>query len=287
MANSRLGLRTRPGLIRNFTEGLSSIDADARLFIDAVGITNQIQINAINQLVIDLKNKGLWEKMKAVWPFVGGTSSSHRFNLKNSSTSDSAFYLTFAGGLTHSSTGVLPNGTTGYADTKIQPSTILTAANWHFSYYCRTNIATSIDFDMGVGTDLGLYSSSMFLRRSTDTAGFDTGNAGGNNRITASSQTNSQGFYIGSIRSATDRILLRNNVSIASSTANNTNVLHDSNITLFAYNERAFNSIGLSPAFFGRKEAAFISIGDGLTDTEAADLYTAVQDFQTTLGRQV
>lgn len=286
MANSRLGLRTRPGLIRNFTE-TSGADSDVTAFLTAANITDATQVNAITQLVADLKNKSLWEKMKAVWPFVGGSSSSHRFNLKNPGTADSAFYLTFVGGLTHSSTGVLPNGTTGYADTKIQPSTVLTAANWHFSYYSRTNVAGSGDFDMGVGTDLGFYTSSMFLRRSTDTSAFDSGNVASGNRITASSQTNSQGFYVGSIRSATDRILLRNNVSIASSTANNTNVLHDSNITLFAYNQRAFNSIGLSPAFFGSKEAAFISIGDGLTNQEASDLYDMVVAFQTTLGRQV
>jgi hypothetical protein len=32
---------------------------------------------------------------------------------------------------------------------------------------------------------------------------------------------------------------------------------------------------------------AFASIGDGLTQTNVDDLYTAVQRFQTTLGRQV
>jgi hypothetical protein len=35
------------------------------------------------------------------------------------------------------------------------------------------------------------------------------------------------------------------------------------------------------------QECAFASIGDGLTDTEAVNFYTAVQRFQTTLGRQV
>jgi hypothetical protein len=35
------------------------------------------------------------------------------------------------------------------------------------------------------------------------------------------------------------------------------------------------------------RECAFASFGEGLTDTENADLYTAVQTYQTTLGRQV
>jgi S-DNA-T family DNA segregation ATPase FtsK/SpoIIIE len=40
-------------------------------------------------------------------------------------------------------------------------------------------------------------------------------------------------------------------------------------------------------AQFSNYENAFASIGDGLTDTEASNFYTAVQAFQTTLGRQV
>jgi hypothetical protein len=36
-----------------------------------------------------------------------------------------------------------------------------------------------------------------------------------------------------------------------------------------------------------QRNCAFASIGDGLTDTEAANFYTAVQAYQTTLGRQV
>ena len=35
------------------------------------------------------------------------------------------------------------------------------------------------------------------------------------------------------------------------------------------------------------RQFAFVSIGDGLTDVESANFYTAVQTFQTTLGRQV
>ena len=38
---------------------------------------------------------------------------------------------------------------------------------------------------------------------------------------------------------------------------------------------------------FSNKECAFCSIGYDLTDTEVATLYTIVQNFQTTLGRQV
>jgi hypothetical protein len=38
---------------------------------------------------------------------------------------------------------------------------------------------------------------------------------------------------------------------------------------------------------FGSKQCAFASIGDGLTDADALNLYTIVQAYQTALGRQV
>jgi hypothetical protein len=42
-----------------------------------------------------------------------------------------------------------------------------------------------------------------------------------------------------------------------------------------------------SGTFYSTKQCAFASIGDGLTDTEAANLYTAVQNFQVALSRNV
>ena len=38
---------------------------------------------------------------------------------------------------------------------------------------------------------------------------------------------------------------------------------------------------------FGTGSFRFFSIGDGLTDSEAINLYTAVQTFQTSLSRNV
>ena len=56
--------------------------------------------------------------MKALYPFVGGTATSHKFNLKDPRDLDAAFRLQFNGGWTHNSNGVTPNGTNGYADNK-------------------------------------------------------------------------------------------------------------------------------------------------------------------------
>jgi hypothetical protein len=39
--------------------------------------------------------------------------------------------------------------------------------------------------------------------------------------------------------------------------------------------------------WYGNKETAFATIGDGLTDAEATAFYNAVQAYQTALGRAV
>ena len=48
-------------------------------------------------------------------------------------------------------------------------------------------------------------------------------------------------------------------------------------------------SINFSGSIFGasNNNCAFASIGDGLTDAEVSSFYTAVQNYQTTLGRQI
>ncbi len=80
MANGRLGLRTRPGLIQSYTEIISS-DPDANAFISAAGLTDVTQKQAIDQLVIGLKLYSLWTKIYAGYPLVGGSASAHKFNL--------------------------------------------------------------------------------------------------------------------------------------------------------------------------------------------------------------
>jgi len=42
-----------------------------------------------------------------------------------------------------------------------------------------------------------------------------------------------------------------------------------------------------TPASYSIRQCAFASIGDGLTDAESSNFYTAVNTYQTTLSRNV
>jgi hypothetical protein len=66
-------------------------DADAMAFISAAGISDTTQVTAIDNLVFNLKQNNLWNKMYAIYPFVGGTSEiNHKYNLKDPRDLDEA-----------------------------------------------------------------------------------------------------------------------------------------------------------------------------------------------------
>jgi hypothetical protein len=262
----------------------SGQDADALAFITAATITNPTQQSAIDTLVKALKTANIWTKMKALYPFVGGTAAQHRFNLKDPRTVDAAFYLDFLGGGTHSANGYQPNGTTAYADTKfiiaqVYPSSI---TNIHVSYYSRTN--TNSYNIIGMQDDSVGQGSQVYIQDNGSIQYYSALNTNSNS-ITVNKVQSSIGHYLTSRTSLTSLKGYRDGVVQGS----NTTPSSSSNLrsTLPFVIGATIYKLSSIQYYYGNKESAFASIGDGLTDTEAANFYTAVQAFQTTLGRQV
>lgn len=255
------------------------IDPDAQAFINAAGITDPVQINAINTLVLNMKTQGLWSKMKAIYPFVGGTASAHKWNLKDPRDLDAAFRLVFNGGWTHSAQGATPNGTNGYADTNLVPSSVLAQNSASLSLYSRTNNTSLIDrVEMGssnVTVDIqqairwnGTLGNLSRLNNGyiVGTSGYIPTKTSGLFAVSRTSSTITKKYEDGILKETTaDPSATPNSFSIYLATRNNSG----------------------TAAFFDAKQYAFATIGDGLTDTEAANLYTAVQTFNQTLNRQV
>jgi hypothetical protein len=260
------------------SSGGVSFDADALSFITASAITDNTQKTAINSLVTDLKTYNIWSKMKALYPFVGGTASSHKWNLKDPRDLDAAYRLVFNGGWTHSNTGALPNGTTGYADTYLTPQSNLTQNNCHLSFYSRSNTAGANRASMGSTNPSFTTSHQMFLRFTDENF---YGIIDSNTAFAQYSNTNTTGYYVVS-RASNNSIKAYKNSSLIAT--NTTTIIAIANSYSIFIGARSDSS---SPQNFDDKETAFASIGDGLTDTEAANFYSAVQSFQTTLSRNV
>ena len=254
----------------------NNYDPDAQAFITAAGITDPIQQNAVNQLVLDLKGYSIWTKFKAIYPFVGGTATTHKFNLKNPLDTDAAFRLVFSGGWTHSSTGALPNGTNAYADTKLIPNTTLTLNSAHISFYSRTNIASGVDIgSSGGGFSSGIYILNKYVGDNRNY--FNVHGVGSVIEFTGFAR--GDGFFC----------LKRNNSTQIINSRNSSNTTYSQNSTSKTTSPiyiSTLNNNG-SNVLYSARECAFASIGDGLTDIEASNMYTAVQAFQTTLSRNV
>ena len=255
--------------------GAVSYDSDAQAFFTAASITDTTQKNAVNTLVLNLKSYNIWTKMKAIYPVVGGSASSHAVNLKTPGT----FNLTFATGMTHSSTGMVSNGTTGYANTFFIPSTNLTDSNNHLSYYSRTDaVAANV-------CEIGSYNNAapafQFFGMQTKFTGNSFLCANGVAPYPSVSNTNSQGFHLMTKNgSSTQLNAFKNSTKVIT---NGTTGIGISTTNVYIC---AFNANGTA-ANYTTKQCAFASIGDGLTDTDATNFYTAVQAYQTTLSRNV
>ena len=250
----------------------SNIDSDAQSFITAAAITDSTQQGAVDALVKDLKNYGIWTKMRAIYPFVGGTATTHKFNLKDPRDVDGAFRLVFNGGWTHSSTGALPDGSTGYADTKLSPSN-LNQNDVHVSFYSRTNFNnTSFQVDIGtLGVNTAFYLSARLSLSYPGVASNLNGSS-----FSGSGNNLSNGFFLSQRINSSSVNIYRNNVLVKQNT--NTSTIPIAEAIVIGRNK---------DNEFSNRELAFVSLGNSFTTEELTNLYTAVQKYQTTLGRQV
>jgi hypothetical protein len=254
-------------------------DPDAQAFITAAAITDATQQAAINTLVEGMKTDGVWTKMKAIYPFVGGTASTHKYNLKDPRDLDAAFRLVFNGGWTHSSNGATPNGTNGWADTKLNGLSVLTNNNYHLSHYSRTQSITASAVDIGIQAAPQMISLTQYYA-ATSRKGFVCGDYV--TSVVDSSDSNTLGFLVGSRTSQTSAKMFMNNAQSGSTlTLSNPNTIPNVAFAISATKTVA------SLQEYSLRQVAFTTIGDGLTDTEAANLYTRVQTYQTALSRQV
>jgi len=246
-------------------------DADALAFLTATGITDPTITSAICTLVTSMKANGTWAKMNAIYPMVGGTAATHKFNLKNPLDTNAAFRLSFVGGWTHSANGALPNGTNGYANTFLNASTF--NLNSHsFGIYSRTNNTT--------GTQVyGVFQTGVtnFIQNNLSSANIISGAVTNTINYTANPSTS---LIMGTRTSNTLIKAFRAGILLGSNTVSIVS-LPNFNIYLGAR-----NSTGTAE-FWTNHQLAFAFLGAGLSDAEAATLYTDVQAFQTTLSRQV
>jgi hypothetical protein len=254
---------------------IASFDADAAAFFARVtaagGTLSATEKNATNQLVLDLKANSLWTPMKAIYPMVGASAAACAQNLKSSS-----FTGTFTSGWTFDNGGITPNGTSAYMDTNLNALSNLSTDSTHISQYFP-NLQFEISSQIGAyGDGTGTFafwkydaSVKIYMRLSANNNTFVNG--------TINAQS---GFNLAVRTSSSFSKIYVNNSSFETSTNSS---FGQANLNFYI---GARNNSGV-PFNFSTTKQSFCTIGDGLTDTQASNFYTAVQAFQTTLNRNV
>ena len=203
-------------------------------------------------------------------------SNQFKFNLVNPVDSDAAFRLVFNGGWTHSSNGATANGTNGYADTRLNPLSVFSTNYSSFGVYWRNTFSATQTNIIGCCTDSVTSRFDLGYDNGVSTP-FTTNAA---NNINTGVDTDNRGLLISTRQGINTNKLFRNAI-LKVNTASTFTANPNRNFYFAARNNASIDY------FANNQNIAFGHIGDSLTDTEAANLYTAVQAFQTALSRQV
>lgn len=264
------------------------IDTDAQAFLDAakpffsptyyddIGLTENQFDRAISDYYVALKDAGIYSKLKAFYPIVGGTAGAHKFNGKDPRDLDAAFRLSFFGGVTHSIGGMQGNGTNGYAKTNLFRNDFSLDGQGGFAY-SRTNNAND-GYDFGT-TVFGSNEGTIHLQRRTNNA------VAIKNETIDSDQSltsdDSLGLY-GHFRISSNQVIaVKRSIK---STINLTRVLSGDNTNDFIL--MGNNRAGVPSNFINRYYAGFYFTNELLSE-EYDDFLNSIEELQTKLNRNV
>lgn len=262
------------------------LDASANTFSNAVGLTDATQKSAINTLVKDLKRFGLWSKIKAFYPFVGGTPESHKWNLIDPRDANDAYRLVFSGGWTHSSMGAQCNGTNTTSDTFLSLRTVFGATSYEHNLGVYINYHNpSWSYRNDIGAVDGPYNTNPNISLSFDTNNVYVYNLRGNRQyqdlafsksLSPSGLTEFKRFRKGYF------CIYKNGQELIEGSTINTYRSIATDATF--YNPVSSVYIG-SGSSWSRYAAAYVTEALGAVDSFL--MYIAIQKYQTKLNRHV
>jgi hypothetical protein len=262
----------------------------ADLFLNQLSSPSSTIQTAIIELVADLAAANLWDKFHSIHPLVNGNANDHALNLKYPFKNAYSNLAYFEGSPTHNSNGITTNGSNNGMIIPINPFSYQTSSDqFGMSCYSRTNGASgggnAISFDMGSTLNGYAQYNALSLR---DTSNSHIAALGGSNFVYYNN-----GGYTGDtlglfsiVKNGTNGAISRNGTILTGGTA--------AAISLTAF--RRTSAIALGGVFFdstgiltGRvaRNYAYAATMKLFNMTQETDHYTAVQKYQTTLGRNV
>lgn len=269
-------------LLRNRDFDPAALDWQARVYA-ASGSVSVATLLAVSRFVRGCRSAGVWDKLLRVNLFCGTNLSACLVPLKVGGGNSTDTNTNFVSGDYTEATGLTGNGSTKRLATGIVPSTMLTANSTHLAIYNRSStLGAGGQLSMGARTST---SAAMYLNAPEVTdnkaysAQYDTNTSQGR-IVSTSALSTAYGFIVASRTAANLHTIYRNGASVGSN-ATTGGSLPAVGIAVVAWNNNG------TPADYGAAPCGGYSIGAGLTAQEALAYYTAMQAFQTAMGRQV
>ena len=260
------------GIIASSISQGPSYDADAKKFIDSSGITDTIQKRAINTLVVQLKDSSLWSTMICVYPLVGGTASSTKWNLKDPRDLDAAYRITWAGGWTFDTTGATANAINTSGDTHFKPTNWAFKDSVAFGGYVANN--TNADYAI-MGVTNPSYQGFYLLPRSANTYAYANT---GYNQQSSSIMSTSVGFSVATGLRRAVRMYRNNNLVI-------TGTLAADAVTLNINMKLSCINVNGTDIYKSNYKFGFVFISNYLTAAQVSTLTNIFNQFKAKLNR--
>ena len=257
--------------------------AEANAYLTAVyntgGTLNATISAATITLFTSLVSNGLYNKIGAMYPIIGGTAAAHSINAKNPYGTN----VTWFGGITHGVSGAT-GAFGGYGDTNLpftgMGTNVISQNNFHMSCYVNLNPNTAATNEgFGVIDFTTSFFYQVIPKRDTDFGGAAYGRMGDTAGEITFTPTRGVGLMTSVRRGASDRQLYFTGVSKGTSVTTYNNAL----TTLTPYIVATRQSAGDGSNVM---TWAWFSFGSALSTAEQALLNTIINTFQTSLSRQ-
>lgn len=243
---------------------------------DALDATQE---GAITTLVSSLQSAGIWTKLTAIYPFIGGTATAHKWNLKAPQDTDGAYRLVFNGTWTHDANGAATDGTTAYANTFLNPTD-----DWNWGLFVYNGDPTVANSDISIGVSQSGNMRAELLIENDETIA--RGPSFGDQANPVFTLNQSDGFHAASRTSDVSLIGFTHTPTTGEASAEFTTGASTLAVATIPYYLGALNTNNAAGSF-AQVQFRFAAIGQGLTLSEIQQLDDIVETYQDTLTRGV
>jgi hypothetical protein len=264
----------------SISEFYSYSQTDAQRYKNAVNATgytlNGTEESAVDALFSDLSSFGLYSKIYGFYPMLGGAEG-QSINAKSvSDVRQWALDLYFFGGWSFGTNGATGNGNNTAWSANYSGYDSTTIKNSHLGVYTTVQGYASYGWDMSISDYLTNYPYAFMANYDANNgkAIFDYNYTDG---IDLYSPGNYVGGTIMSYDNSDSSYIVYQNGNLFTDTAASTDSFSDPTIVVGGY-DYTYNA-------YTDHTYGFLTFGESLTGTEIQDYLTAINTFQTTLGR--